>query len=261
MKNIEIRRLTADEIEVYPAEVTPKFVKLVLYKNARCDQAILDEAVGAYNWQRKHSRDNANCTVSIWDSDKKMWIEKEDTGSESDIEMNKGLASDSFKRACTNWGIGRELYTMPVIYFPREECNVTDESCSDTFSVTEVEYDGPLHKFTRVVVRNNYTGSSYVSYAGGKPWEAEKISGNPTEEANQTKPSEKVPVPSPTKASEVLVQTAHIETLKREIERTGIGENTLLQRYKKATLEEMTIDDFNKAMKAFEKTPSLPKSN
>ena len=68
------------------------------------------------NWEKAYSRDNANCTVSIWDADKKQWISKEDTGTESRTEAEKGLASDSFKRACFNWGIGRELYTAPFIW-------------------------------------------------------------------------------------------------------------------------------------------------
>jgi hypothetical protein len=57
------------------------------------------------NWQRKHTRDNANCIVEIWDSDKNQWISKEDTGTESYTEKEKGQASDSFKRACFNWGM------------------------------------------------------------------------------------------------------------------------------------------------------------
>jgi hypothetical protein len=78
--------------------------------------AILDETVGALNWMRSHGRDNANCTVSLWDADKSQWVSKEDTGTESNTEAAKGLASDSFKRACFNWGIGRELYTAPFIW-------------------------------------------------------------------------------------------------------------------------------------------------
>lgn len=93
----------------------------LLYKDARCDMNILDETVGCFNWQKKYSRDNANCIVSIYDEDKKQWIEKEDTGTESFSEAEKGLASDSFKRACFNWGIGRELYTAPLIKIWLEE--------------------------------------------------------------------------------------------------------------------------------------------
>ena len=112
---MEFRTLTADEIEVRVGTVSDGKARLLLYKDARCDMAILDETVGTLNWQRHHSRDNANCIVSIWDGEKKQWIEKEDTGTESNTEREKGLASDSFKRACVNLGIGRELYTSPNI--------------------------------------------------------------------------------------------------------------------------------------------------
>ena len=85
---------------------------------------ILDETVGAMNWQRKHTRDNANCIVEIWDAEKNTWIQKEDTGTESFTEKEKGLASDSFKRACFNWGIGRELYTAPFIWVSADKCKI-----------------------------------------------------------------------------------------------------------------------------------------
>jgi hypothetical protein len=88
---------------------------ILAYKDARVDMQRLDDAVGALNWKREHSNDNANCTVSIWNEETKQWISKEDTGTESNTEKQKGLASDSFKRACFNWGIGRELYDYPII--------------------------------------------------------------------------------------------------------------------------------------------------
>ena len=113
---MEFRTLNASEIEVRPATINQKGLTLLLYKDARVDQNILDETVGCMNWQRSHTRDNANCIVSIWDSEKGMWVSKEDTGTESYTEKEKGLASDSFKRACFNWGIGRELYSAPFIW-------------------------------------------------------------------------------------------------------------------------------------------------
>ena len=109
------RKLRADEIEVRVGSVMDGAATLLLYKDARCDMNILDETVGAMNWKRSHSRDNANCTVSIYNEKIKEWVSKEDTGTESYTEREKGLASDSFKRACVNWGIGRELYTLPRI--------------------------------------------------------------------------------------------------------------------------------------------------
>lgn len=113
----KFRNLKADEIDVRVSQISDKgCFSLLLYKDARCDMSILDETVGSYNWKREHSRDNANCTVSLWDKEKQQWISKEDTGTESNTEKEKGLASDSFKRACFNWGIGRELYTAPSIW-------------------------------------------------------------------------------------------------------------------------------------------------
>lgn len=91
------------------------YATILAYKDARVDMNRLDDVCGALNWKRQHTRDNHNCIVSIWDEDKKEWISKEDTGAESFTEKEKGLASDSFKRACFNWGIGRELYDYPLI--------------------------------------------------------------------------------------------------------------------------------------------------
>lgn len=60
--------------------------------------------------------DRLYCTVSIYDDGKQQWVSKQDVGTESNSEKEKGQASDSFKRACFNWGIGRELYTAPKIF-------------------------------------------------------------------------------------------------------------------------------------------------
>lgn len=125
--NLKFRPLRADEVECRVSQVGKAsaddelpWITALLYKNARCDMSILDETVGPLNWQRHHLRENANCILSIWDKEKGQWIEKEDTGTESNTEAEKGLASDSFKRAGFNWGIGRELYTSPVIFIPHK---------------------------------------------------------------------------------------------------------------------------------------------
>lgn len=113
---MEFRKLKEEEIDCRVSQIDKNWCTLLLYKDARVDQNILDETVGAMNWQKHYSRENANCIVSIWDDEKKQWVEKEDTGVESFSQAEKGLASDSFKRACFNWGIGRELYTAPSIF-------------------------------------------------------------------------------------------------------------------------------------------------
>lgn len=141
---LSFRKLRADEITCRVGQIKENGLTLLLYKDARCDMNILDETVGAMNWKREHTRDNRNCVVSIWDDDKQQWVSKEDTGTESNTEAEKGLASDSFKRACTNWGIGRELYTAPFIWISKDKCDITklrDKfKCSDKFSVAKIEY-------------------------------------------------------------------------------------------------------------------------
>ena len=116
--NLELlnKPLCLDDIEFRIQSINNgKYATILPYKNARVDMQRLDESVGALFWKREHSRDNKNCTVSIWCNDINEWVSKEDTGTESNTEQEKGLASDSFKRACFNWGIGRELYDYPVI--------------------------------------------------------------------------------------------------------------------------------------------------
>lgn len=125
------RDLKASEIDCRISQINEKGLSLLLYKDARVDMDILDETIGAMNWKRTHTRDNANCIIEIWDEDKKQWISKEDTGTESFTEKEKGLASDSFKRAGFNWGIGRELYTAPFIYVP-----LTDKENQPNFNLT-----------------------------------------------------------------------------------------------------------------------------
>ena len=112
---------------------------------------LLDETVGAENWQRHHGRDNANCIVSIWDETKKQWIMKEDTGTESNTEKEKGLAADSFKRACVNWGIGRELYSAPKIIV----WGNPDELKYKKFSVKSISYTDTREIAELVIVDEN----------------------------------------------------------------------------------------------------------
>ena len=140
---LNFRTLYASEIECRVGQINSKGLSLLLYKDARCDMTLLDETVGPLNWMRTHSRDNANCIVSIWDDAKKAWVSKEDTGTESKTEAEKGLASDSFKRACVNWGIGRELYTAPRIWIPAERVGLSKDGRKlyDRLMVKQITYN------------------------------------------------------------------------------------------------------------------------
>lgn len=146
MKELKFRTLKENEISCRVGTINEKGLSLLLYKDARVDMDILDETVGAYNWKKEYLRDNANCKVSIWDDEKKEWISKEDTGTESNTEKEKGLASDSFKRACVNWGIGRSLYTAPFIYISAEKTKIIKNDknkyiTNDKFSVEKIVYN------------------------------------------------------------------------------------------------------------------------
>jgi len=119
----DIPLLTAQDIEcrvqsVSRAKSGRVGAVLLLYKDARVDMRILDQVFGPGNWQRTHEVINGNlfCNIDVWDAEKRAWVRKQDVGVESNTEKEKGQASDAFKRAGFNWGVGRELYTGPFIY-------------------------------------------------------------------------------------------------------------------------------------------------
>jgi hypothetical protein len=118
------RLLKPDEISCRVQQVTDTNGAIILlYKDARTDMNLLDETYGAMNWKREHSTIDGNlyCTISIWDETKAQWVSKQDVGVESNTEATKGEASDAFKRAGFNWGIGRELYSSPFIFVQLED--------------------------------------------------------------------------------------------------------------------------------------------
>lgn len=217
----KFRYLTADEIDVRVSTVSDKGVSLLLYKDARADMNILDETVGAMNWQRSHTRDNANCIVSIWDDNKGQWISKEDTGTESNTEKEKGLASDSFKRACTNWGIGRELYTSPFIWIAADKIEWKEKNGKKipktTFSVNHITYtnSGIIDELKIITDKGNAV-FEYVC--------------------------------------EVTVET--YKELNAEIARTGVSLKQLLANYKIKQLSDITEKQAQAAIKRLKEKPT-----
>lgn len=151
-----IRTLRADEVELRAAQcgmtrTNKPYATLLIYKDARVDQRILDETFGPMNWERQHEVIDGRlyCTVRIWDAEKGQWVSKQDVGTESNTEKEKGQASDSFKRACFNWGIGRELYTAPRIclylndgeYYTKDVKGELKVYMTASFYVNHIEYD------------------------------------------------------------------------------------------------------------------------
>lgn len=166
---IKFRDLTENEIEARVQSVKQNGLVLLLYKNARCDMNILDETVGAENWQREHyeCKGNLFCRVGINITYEKLknvigtppadvypplWVWKSDCGTESNTEAQKGEASDSFKRACFNWGLGRELYTTPFIWIPADKCNINNGKCYDNFEVEKIIIENK--RITALAIKN-----------------------------------------------------------------------------------------------------------
>ena len=151
-----IRKLKATEIECRVGTINDKGCSLLLYKDARVDMRILDEHFGPMNWKRDHEVVNGNlfCTISVWDKEKGEWVSKQDVGVESNTEKEKGQASDAFKRAGFNWGIGRELYSAPFIWIRLDQNEIVRNektgrlSTRTKFSVAEIGYneDGEIDK-------------------------------------------------------------------------------------------------------------------
>ena len=162
---MNFRNLNAEDIEVRVQSAKANGVILLLYKNARVDMNILDETAGAENWQREHyeCKGNLFCKVGIRDKNG-CWVWKSDCGTESNTEAQKGEASDSFKRACFNWGIGRELYTSPFIWIKKEDCGIIESerngrkayACYDSFEVEKIKIENK--KIVGLAIKNTTSG-------------------------------------------------------------------------------------------------------
>ena len=156
-EQISFRPLTANEIECRVGNVAQSGSGffLLLYKNARVDQTILDETFGAWNWQSKYYqvKNTMVCSVGVYNEKRNEWIWKDNGGDDDyQAEQVKAELSDAFKRACFNWGIGRELYYSPKIWINATSDNTTKAR----YSVKVIEYDDKK-RITRLVIINDKT--------------------------------------------------------------------------------------------------------
>ncbi len=181
---MQFRDLTAQDVEVRVAQVKEgKGCSLLLYKDARCDMNILDETVGAQNWQREHyeCKGNLFCRVGILIDT--VWTWKSDCGTESNTEAQKGEASDSFKRACFNWGIGRELYTAPFIWVKNGDVQLNGKKTYDKFRVENIVIQDK--RITALEIENTTLKKIVFSWKDGKGKPVPKIDA-PTESTPST---------------------------------------------------------------------------
>ena len=218
------RCLRADEVECRISMIRENGLSLLLYKDARVDQNILDETFGLFGWKRSHQLigDRLYCTVSVWDQSKEQWIEKQDVGTESKTEAEKGQASDSFKRACFNLGIGRELYTAPFIWIPAGLCEIKDGRCYDRFRVTQIGYTEG--KITELSIVNEKTRQTVYNLK------------KPTEAATPKEPAEA--------AAPKTITKGMIAALEKLCKAHNIPEERICKLYEKKTFAEMTLADW-----------------
>ena len=147
---IRFRTLKADEVEVRPQSIKNGKANMLLYIDSRCVTNLLDETVGCFNWQSEFYEVNGQTIgkLGIWDAEKEQWIWKSDVGTESNIEAEKGLISDTYKRLLSRWGVC-ELYSSPKI-------QIDDDGYGNTgYKVTEIEYD-ENRKITHLVIANRF---------------------------------------------------------------------------------------------------------
>lgn len=164
-----MRTLKANEIEVRIGQINEKGATLLLYKDARVDMVLLDEL--GKPWKREHQLIDGKlfCTVSIWNDHIQQWESRQDVGTESQTEKEKGQASDSFKRACVNWGIGRELYSAPFIWISADKYNgyinpkTKKHATHDKFSVTKIEYNDN-REITKLTIKNDNSNAVVFSH-------------------------------------------------------------------------------------------------
>lgn len=163
---LDIPILTERDIELRVGRIDKngQYCVLLAYKDARVDRRILDKIFGCFNWKREHQLIDGQlfCTVSVWDAEKGQWIGKQDVGIESQTQAEKGRASDSFKRACFQWGIGIELYDAPYIKIPLEPNEVSNgKLVGVSFRVKTLAYDKEKGEYTKFVVIDNHRKVRY----------------------------------------------------------------------------------------------------
>lgn len=232
MKQKMERLLHADEIECRIGTISDKGLSLLLYKDARADMKILDEIYGANNWQRRHEVISGclYCVVSIWDEEKQQWVSKMDVGTKSRAEMEKGESSDSFKRACVNWGIGRELYTAPFIWIGASKASIQKKDNKyvtyDKFQVSAISYNE----------NREIAGITIINQEGRVVYNL--IDRSAKKDSNTVAPTE----------------DEMAERIQKELERTGVALDAVLQRYGVGSISEMDESTCRKAINSLKRT-------
>jgi hypothetical protein len=238
-----IRLLKAGEIECRVATINAKGLSILLYKDARVDQRILDETFGHFGWKRSHQCIDGNlyCTVEVYDKEKGIWVSKQDVGTMGYTEKEKSQASDSFKRACFNWGIGRELYSAPFIWIPAAKVNIQSRGdkfyCNEYFTVASISYNSDREISSLTIVNRN----NQILYEMRAKQEGE---------------GQNYPAETRVKNTKSGLSENQMTYLKQELQRTGVKMQTVQNRYKVEKPEEMSQELYEIVMTALRRTKS-----
>lgn len=267
-----VRLLTAGEIECRIATINGKGLSLLLFKDARVDQKILDETYTPLGWRRSHQAIDGNlyCTVEVWDENKRQWVGKQDVGTMSYSEKEKGQASDSFKRACFNWGIGRELYTAPFIWVPAANAKIYQKgdryATSERFCVKSIDYNKDREIATlEIVDSKGETVYSLRQHDGDRnpPKGEGNHEGSGTKGASGQKPASKGKTGTERDAGKSVQDSQEGQgyignrkevVLMAELNRTGISLDQVLERYKIGSISQMTPEIYDRAIVALKQT-------
>lgn len=248
MEEKRIRLLRADEIECRVAAINENGLSLLLFKDARVDQRILDETFTPFGWRRTHQSIDGNlyCTVEVWDSEKEQWIAKQDVGTMSYSEKEKGQASDSFKRACFNWGIGRELYTAPFIWIKADKVKIEHKGdryiTKEYFSVKSISYNENREIVSLEIL--NSKGEILYALKDGKGKSVTDVKAALGKKASAN---------AANKAPDTMQNAIPVE-LQRELDRTGVALDKVLNRYALTDISQMTPEIYRKAMNDLKKS-------
>ena len=281
-----IRLLRAEEIECRISVINEKGLSLLLYKDARVDQRVLDETFGTFGWKRSHQCIDGNlyCTVEIYNKESGEWVSKQDVGTTGYTEKEKSQASDSFKRACFNWGIGRELYSAPFIWIPAAKTSIQKKGdkyiCNERFTVNDISFNDN-REIISLEIMDSHGQVVYGLHQSGNSNIQKEDNGQKTKQNKSmtTKSNSQQPAKTENKKMEPMDgQKRNLEpetkvnsvreggisgqqeiVLMAELNRTGVAMDEVLKRYGIDSLSQMTSEIYSKAIAALKQTK--PKSS
>lgn len=182
MRKIDWKLMGPEDIEVRVQSINNGKATMLLYQNARTAMDAFDEQFGPFDWKVKYEVVGGQIygVISVYDHDKGEWVDKSDTGAESNIEKEKGLSSDIFKRCAVRWGFARELYTGPKI-------TIDDDGYGNSgYKVSEVGYN-ENRQMTLLKIVNRF-GKEVFSWTAGQQTKKEiKVQAVKAETQDETK--------------------------------------------------------------------------